>query len=74
MIYPFEIKIGKKRFVKLHKDLYSGDLIDKVKKEIPGSVISCKSLKSYHILELSVDDGDDYFDFCNCLIHFNKSV
>ena len=73
-MYPFETKIGKKKFVKLHKELYSRNLINKIKKEIPDSIISLKSQKDYHLLELEIDGTEDYFDFCNCLIYFDRSA
>ena len=73
-MHPFETKIGKKKFVKLHKGLYSMSLINRIKKEIPDSIISLKSQKDYYLLELEVDEAEDYFDFCNCLIYFNRSA
>ena len=71
---PFEQKIGTKKFVKLHRELYSKNLINRIKKEIPDSIVSVKSNKKYHLLELKIDDSGDYFDFCNCLIYFNQSA
>jgi len=73
-MHPFEKKIGKKKFVKLHRELYSKNLINRIKKEIPDSIISFKSQKDYYLLELDVDDAVDYFDFCNCLIYFDRSA
>ena len=73
-MYSFETKIGKKKFVKLHREIYSKNLINRIKKEIPDSIISFKSRKNYYLLELKVDESEDYLDFCNCLIYFNQSV
>ena len=73
-MYSFETKIGKKKFVKLHREIYSKSLINRIKKEIPDSIISLKSQKNYYLLELEIDDPEDYLDFCNCLIYFNQNV
>jgi len=61
-------------FIKLHKDLYDKNLIEKVKEKEADSIISFKSKKSYYLLELKVNDFVDYFDFCNYLIDFRRNI
>lgn len=73
-MYPFVKKIKNKLFIRLHKDLYSKNLIEKVRKKEADSIISFKSQRNYYLLELQVDDFEDYFDFLNYLIDFCRNI
>jgi len=73
-MYPFIKKINNKVFVKLHKDLYDKNLIQKVREKEADSIISFKPQKKYYLLELRVDDFEDYFNFCNYLIDFRQNI
>jgi len=73
MNYPFIKKSKGKLFVKLNKDLYPKELIQKAAEREPGSVISVGKEKAYHLLELNVDNSGEYLDFLNFLIYLKRS-
>lgn len=72
MNYPFITNNKGRLSVKLNKNIYKKSLIDKLKKEIPGSILSFKSQSNYYLLEIDADGESDYFDFLNCLIYLYK--
>lgn len=71
-MYPFVKKFKDIQLIKLNRALYPKDLIEKIKREEPNSIISLKSNNKYYILELKVDNFKDYFDFLNYLIYLNR--
>ena len=72
-MHPFIKKIGPRLFIKLHKDLYPADLIDKIIKEEPDAISSIKKKRNYTFLELNAEHRSDYFDFLNYLIYHKKN-
>lgn len=69
-MYPFIKRFQDKLFVKLNKELYKRDAIERIKNQEPDSIISIRLKKNYYFLELKVDEFEDYFDFLNYLIYF----
>ena len=72
MNYPFIKKFKDKIFIRLNKELYKKELIEKIEKEEPDSVVYLKSQKNYYLLELRVDNFSEYLNFLNYLIYLNR--
>lgn len=72
-MYPFIKKVKDKLLVRLNKEIYSRDLIDRAAKEETDSIMSIKQEGNYYLLELNVDGFKDYFDFLNYLIYLTRS-
>ena len=73
MMYPFIKKINNRILIRLNKDIYNKDLIDKAKKDEPASIFSITVQKNYYFLELNVDKFTEYFDFLNFLIYLKQN-
>ena len=73
IMYPFLKKVNDKLSVRLNNELYGEDLINKIIKEEPNSIVSLSSQGNYYFLELDVDSPRDYFDFLNYLIYQNRN-
>ncbi len=72
-MYPFLKKIGSHRYIKLHKELYPADIIDRIKKSEPDAIAAVKADNKHMLIELASKEIDDYFDFLNYLIYHKKN-
>ena len=66
---PFLKKRKNKALLKLHKDLYPAELLDKIKNLDTSSIVSTVEHNSYFLVELNIDVEEDYLDFLNYLIY-----
>tara|TARA_B100000315_G_C14419201_1_gene514719 strand:- start:362 stop:586 length:225 start_codon:yes stop_codon:yes gene_type:complete len=73
MKYPFLTSYKNKLYVKLNKSLYDEKAIQQAKQDEPQTVISVNRVKDYYLVELNPDSEDDYFDFLNFLISYNRN-
>jgi len=72
-MYPF-VKRGKDRLsVRLNKELYKRELIERAARQEPNSVISINTQGKYYLVELKADDFGNYFDFLNYLIYLSRN-
>lgn len=62
-------KTGKKIFIKLHKELYSRDVIERVRRQEPGILGMVHSDAAYYLVEMKTKQKRDYLDFLNYLIY-----
>jgi hypothetical protein len=58
--------------LRLHKDLYRKEILERVKKEDPKSVVSLAIQGDYYLLDLCIDGFSDCLDFLNYLIYINR--
>ena len=72
MIPPFIEKIEGKIFIKLNRNLYKKDLIEKAKRENPTSLGSLRKRGEYYLLEFREENLTEYFDFLNYLIYLKR--
>lgn len=70
---PFFQKRGKNFLVKLHKDLYTKEIIERAQQKEPGSVVTIGVKSDYYLVELALSAEDDCFAFLNYLIYLRRS-
>jgi hypothetical protein len=72
MSYPFLQKSGNTFSVRLNKDLYPKELLERATKEEPKSIQSFSSQKHHHLVKLKAATNEDYFAFLNYLVYLNR--
>ena len=70
---PYIVKSENKTFLKLHKDIYKKQVLNKLRKEDPETITDIRLEADYYLLELQLDDPEDYFSFLNYLIYSNQT-
>ncbi|MGD0335598.1 MAG: hypothetical protein ABSB18_00655 [Candidatus Omnitrophota bacterium] len=72
MNYPFLQKQGNILSVRLNKELYPQDLIERAIKEEPAGIHSFRTQKQYHLVRLKEATSEDCLAFLNYLIYLNR--
>lgn len=73
MTYPFLKRCNKSVYVKLHKELYGREEIEKARAHEPDAVIAITSEKKYYCVRLNAAVDTDCFDFLNYLIYLRRN-
>ncbi|MFH1875879.1 MAG: hypothetical protein ABH865_03215 [Candidatus Omnitrophota bacterium] len=66
-------KTGKKIFIKLHKELYDRNVIERVKRQEPGILGVVHSDAAHYLVEMRTKQRRDYLDFLNYLIYMARA-
>jgi len=74
MKYPFIIRSKESFRIRLCKDLYDAELIERVRKDNADAVVSVAKNKDYYLVELRADNYGECFDFLNCLINGSRNT
>ena len=70
---PF-LKINRNNiFLKLHRDLYSKEILERLQKENAEFILSIKEKNKYYFLKLNKFNLQNCFDFLNYLIYLLRS-
>lgn len=57
----------------MHKKIYDKAIIEQAEKEEPEMVRKILSKKDYYLVELDIEEKNDYFNFLNYLIYLKRA-
>ena len=72
MNYPFLRKSGNTFSVRLNKELYPRELLERAIKEEPQGIQSFNSQNNYYLVKLKNAESDDCLAFLNYLIYLDR--